>query len=248
MKKNLTLLTILLFLFKFSYSQVGIGTTTIESGVALKVESNNEGILIPRMALTARNILLPFTVAPPTSTLIYNTATSGTWPNNVVPGFYYWDGVEWRSIYDTKLNKTVKYTNNSVSTNFNTSGGVDIDIFNSQQWNEEPTLYNKINNTQLQIQESGLYTITCNLSLNSDDLERYLVLRLRLGLTDVGDRIYGLAPEDSGNGGDFSIHFTQTIYITAGQILKLRSYRDGSSANIRFDSLGTSSITVQRIR
>ncbi|PTX61625.1 hypothetical protein C8N46_104268 [Kordia periserrulae] len=239
----------LLFLcFSVTYSQIGINTTTVEDGVALKIESSDEGILIPRVSLTAKNNLSPFTTAPPTSTLIYNTQTSGTFPNNVVPGFYYWDGSVWRPINDTKISKTTKFSNNSTSTNFNTSGGVDIDIFNSLQWNEDTALYNKINNTQLEILETGLYRVTCNLSLVTSDIERYIYTSLRLDTTDVGDRIHGVGPEDSGGNDKFSIHFSQIIQINAGQILKLRSYRDGSSATITFDSLGTSSILVERVR
>jgi hypothetical protein len=30
-----------------------------------------------------------------TSLLVYNTATAGAAPNNVTPGYYYWDGVKW---------------------------------------------------------------------------------------------------------------------------------------------------------
>lgn len=29
------------------------------------------------------------------STIVYNTATAGTTPNDVVPGYYYWDGSKW---------------------------------------------------------------------------------------------------------------------------------------------------------
>ncbi|MBK8498540.1 MAG: hypothetical protein IPL52_06900 [Flavobacteriales bacterium] len=53
-----------------------------------------KGVLVPRIALTATNAAAPV-VAPATSLLVYNTATSGAAPNNVTPGYYYWDGVQW---------------------------------------------------------------------------------------------------------------------------------------------------------
>ena len=34
-------------------------------------------------------------VAPPAGLIIYNTATAGLSPNNVIPGYYYWDGAKW---------------------------------------------------------------------------------------------------------------------------------------------------------
>ena len=251
MKKSLS--TPLLFLCALlvnsgAFSQVAIGTTIIENGVQFKVESSNSGVLIPRIALTSRNVVAPVTATPPAGTLIYNTVTSGNFPYNVVPGFYYWDGLEWRAIADTKINKTVKFRNNTTSINFSTAGGVYVDIFNTVDWNEETTLFQKINNTDLRITETGLYEVTCNLSLDCSNIERYLNLRLNINGVDTGENIRGIAPEDSGSNGTFSVHFTQYLVINTNDVLRLRSYRDGSSATISFDANGTSSLVVKRIR
>ena len=88
MKKILstTLFLCVLTLSNVVFSQVAIGTTTIENGVQFKVESTNSGVLIPRIALTARNVVAPISATPPTGTLVFNTSTSGTFPYNVVPG------------------------------------------------------------------------------------------------------------------------------------------------------------------
>ncbi|MBK8612138.1 MAG: hypothetical protein IPN85_01375 [Flavobacteriales bacterium] len=56
--------------------------------------NGQRGLLIPRMALTASNVAAPVTL-PATSLMIYNTATAGVAPNNVSPGFYYWNGLTW---------------------------------------------------------------------------------------------------------------------------------------------------------
>jgi len=73
---------------------VGIGTNTPDASAKLDVVDANRGVLIPRVALTATNASGPVT-SPATSLLVYNTATSGTAPNNVWPGFYYWNGSSW---------------------------------------------------------------------------------------------------------------------------------------------------------
>lgn len=239
---------IALFLIQISFAQVGIGTTTIENGVAFKVESSNSGVLVPRIALTSRNIVLPVEAVPPIGTMIFNTNTAGVFPYNVVPGFYYWDGIEWRAIADTKINKTVKFINGASVTNFSTAGGVYVDVFGVPVWNEETTLFEKVSATELRIRETGLYEVTCNLSLSCSTIERYLNIRLNINGVDIGEKIRGVAPEDSGSSGEFSIHFTQYMIINANDILRLHSYRDGSSATINFDSVGTSSIVVKRIR
>src|SRR5574343_80214 len=80
-------LLFLIFYAIYSNAQVGIGTTTPNG--ALDVTSVNDGLLIPRVALTATNAIAPLT-APTTSELVYNTATAGIAPNNVTPAYYYW--------------------------------------------------------------------------------------------------------------------------------------------------------------
>ena len=66
----------------------------LDLDVSSAVFATKKGLLIPRIALTAANVAAPVT-APATSLLIYNTATAGAAPNNVTPGFYYWDGANW---------------------------------------------------------------------------------------------------------------------------------------------------------
>ncbi len=72
-----------------AYAQnVGIGNPLPNSSAKLDVSDPNRGVLIPRVALTARNTAGPV-AAPATSLLVYNTATAGIAPNNVTPGYYY---------------------------------------------------------------------------------------------------------------------------------------------------------------
>ena len=75
---------------------VGINSTGAnpDSSAALDVNSTTKGMLIPRVALTAVNSPSPIT-SPATSLLVYNTATAGTEPNNVTPGYYFWSGTAW---------------------------------------------------------------------------------------------------------------------------------------------------------
>lgn len=89
------LLAFFLFFNNFSAAQsVGIGTQSPDSSAQLEVYSADKGFLPPRVALTATNVSAPV-VNPATSLLVYNTATSGSTPTNVVPGYYYWNGSVW---------------------------------------------------------------------------------------------------------------------------------------------------------
>ena len=91
---------IITFLAFNTYSQVGVGTTAPEG--ALDISSTNYGLLIPRVSLIDINDVLTITAPSGNplaiSTLIYNTIASGTPPNNVVSGFYYWNGSKWKAL------------------------------------------------------------------------------------------------------------------------------------------------------
>lgn len=79
------------------YAQnIGISDVAItpDASSMLEVRSTNKGLLIPRVALTGTTSASPIT-SPATSLLVYNTATAGTAPNNVTPGYYYWTGTKW---------------------------------------------------------------------------------------------------------------------------------------------------------
>jgi hypothetical protein len=89
---RLYLFSIFFLFLTFSLTaQVGIGTTSPDG--SLDVVSTDDGLLIPRIALTATNVATVIT--PTISELVYNTNTSALGPNQVTPGYYYWDGALW---------------------------------------------------------------------------------------------------------------------------------------------------------
>lgn len=90
-------LAISFLLSTISYSQnVGINTTgnAPDASAGMDVDFTDKGLLIPRVALTATNSASPIT-SPTTSLIVYNSATAGTSPNNVYPGYYFWNGTIW---------------------------------------------------------------------------------------------------------------------------------------------------------
>ncbi len=80
-------------------AQTGIGTTSPHVSAKLEVAATNKGFLPPRVALTGTNDLLTI-ATPATGLVVFNTATAGTTPNNVLPGYYYYDGTKWNQLVD----------------------------------------------------------------------------------------------------------------------------------------------------
>lgn len=104
MKKSLGVLFITVFITLQVEAQTGIGTTTPNASAKLEVASTTQGFLPPRIALTGTNDIATIknaagtSITPATGLLVYNTASTGNAPNNVVPGYYYWNGTIWVQI------------------------------------------------------------------------------------------------------------------------------------------------------
>jgi hypothetical protein len=99
MKNMKKIVLIIVFTWVQLNAQTGIGTTTPNASAKLEVYATNKGFLPPRIALTGT--LDAVTIASPaTGLVIYNTVTAGTSPNNVLPGYYYWDGAKWNGLVD----------------------------------------------------------------------------------------------------------------------------------------------------
>lgn len=97
MKKILVTLVAFAGLTATAQVKVGTNPTMLDGSAVLEIESANKGVLMPRVALTGATDATTI-ATPATSLIVYNTATAGTAPNNVTPGFYYWDSAKWRGL------------------------------------------------------------------------------------------------------------------------------------------------------
>ena len=113
-------------------AQVGIGTTN-PSG-ALDITSTDNGLLIPRVALTNTTTVLPVLTGT-TSELVYNTATV----SDVTPGFYYLSTTTgpWVRLATTAANSWLITGNSGTNpaNNFiGTTDAQDLRIRRANQW------------------------------------------------------------------------------------------------------------------
>lgn len=101
----------ILFSFLTASAQIGINTTNIDNGVMLEIDSNNSGVLIPRITLNSitDNTTIPGTLT--NGTLIYNTTANAT----LQEGFYYWQNRSWVLI-SSGTNDNIYTTNGTLNT------------------------------------------------------------------------------------------------------------------------------------
>lgn len=59
-----------------------------------EVASDNKGVFFPKVSLTSTMDVTTVN-SPAVSLVVYNPNNAGTYPHNVMPGFYYWSGVRW---------------------------------------------------------------------------------------------------------------------------------------------------------
>lgn len=160
-----TLIVAFLLVLSFANAQtgnVGIGTSTPDASTILDIKSTNKGLLIPRVALTSTTDATTI-ASPEVSLLVYNTATLGTYPNNVVPGYYYNSGTKaspkwtrvanqntaWQTNGNTGTTNT-DYNDNSAQTNdfMGTTDNQPVSIYTNSKDNYNKTdikLYNTTN-------------------------------------------------------------------------------------------------------
>ncbi len=74
---------------------VGIGTASPSASALLDLTSNSQGLLPPRVALTAKSGTSSPITSPTTGLIVYNTASAGTGADAVTPGYYYYNGTIW---------------------------------------------------------------------------------------------------------------------------------------------------------
>ncbi len=115
-----------------TYSQVGIGTTNPHASAALHIDSDDSGLLIPRMTQTDRDNIS----TPATGLLIYQTT-------NTV-GFYYYNSTAWvrlsnhwrktgNSLDVAVANDDITFTSDETSITFATVSGTSAPMINMFQ-------------------------------------------------------------------------------------------------------------------
>jgi hypothetical protein len=240
------------FCVNMLFCQVGIGTNNIESGVILKMESLNQGFLIPKLKLQSKNVKAPLNGVPKTGLLVYNTATNGVAPNQVASGFYYWNETSsgWEPVYKPVIHSIAKYVNVGTTTDFN-NGTNALNIFDEGVFNEAPSLYQKYLNG-IKIFETGLYKFTLNLDMDGTSDRDIFAIDIYVDNKKIPETFY-VSTVDNASGSSQDIGYVFTVYINiprnnSGSYVYFMGREVDGVAQVYFKNPRTSSVTIEKVR
>ncbi|WP_419869020.1 hypothetical protein [Chryseobacterium sp. CT-SW4] len=246
--------------------QFGVGTKDVHNGIILQVESQPHvssnyygGVLFPRVELTSTSSFSPVTGDAVNGLMVYNTSTSGSGETAVVPGIYYWDTSEtpasWVRIAQKDASETALFSNQDTTTDINDDDGIYAPIFENVRFNTNPSLYQKIDNTTLKINEVGYYKVILNLDLASSGGADNFGIEIVVNNQDniVSDNLYipGRWDSEGGDESNFPNGKTFVVYVpinVEGYTLRVRSYEIDPSTDVRFKNPDTSTISIEKIR
>ena len=152
--KNIESIAFFIFFTAISYKglaqttsqKIGTNPTTISPSALLELESPNKGILMPRVALTSTTDITTI-VTPANALTVFNTATAGATPDNVLPGYYYY------STIDAKWVRLL--TGQSLGWNITGNAGTDAST-NFLGTTDEQSLVFKVNGIQAGLLEGAV--------------------------------------------------------------------------------------------
>ena len=229
--KPLFIFCIILFSFIELNAQTGIGTSTPNASAKLDVTSATQGFLPPRVVLTATNVFAPITgiAASATGLLVFNTASAGTSPTNVSPGYYYWNGTAWLRLINPTDNATnITYGTFFVTERFPIADGL-TDLEN------------------IELPSAGTYKITHTIraSVTASNTIGMAYLQNGSGVQIVGSEvlpIFGVA----------NVQATGTkvtvVTTTGAETIKLRVFVQNGSMHVRSDGNGRSTVLWEKIK
>ncbi|MBA5791544.1 hypothetical protein H1R17_12730 [Flavobacterium sp. xlx-214] len=160
----------------YAQAQVGFGTSTPHKSAQIDIDSNNKGLLMPRVELVSlTNGVTPINT-PADGLLVYNTKVDTT--EKLEKGFYVWEGTTWKRFATQNEVEAVSYwkaqatntTGGSAGRNasgastggvqpFNTNTPVDVDIYQKGRvgigYESSYNIDFEVNKTQKQLEVGG---------------------------------------------------------------------------------------------
>ena len=151
-----------------------------------------------------------------------------------------------------KINQGARWTNTDIVTNLN-AGSVAAPIFGTEDYNDDAiNLYTAATN-MLTIKEAGRYDIRANISLlgiNSGGNQQRTNVNAQI--TVNGNAVSALSASGyirfaSGHE-QSSIHINEILQLNANDVIRVRTYREANTGEVRFSGIGDSSFVINKLK
>ncbi len=238
---------ILYAIFILCYSsiiaQVGIGTTTPDNSAVLDITSTEKGLLIPRMGtIQITNIL-----APKKGLIVFNNET-----NNFEFNSGNATSTKWSEIRSNNNSPSLKFDSAVDLNNINTLTANNINIFKNLKWNDNSSVYKKLSEKELIINNPGRYEVICNVYIkgientnnNSDErtgVEIFLAKDgIQVGVNAATGYIRFVNKHNTA-----SLHINETIEINSASTISIQSIRKARNGAVNIEM---SNIVINKVR
>ncbi|MFP4847274.1 hypothetical protein [Winogradskyella sp. PE311] len=247
MIKNITLVMLISCSLTAINAQVGIGTTEPDPSSELHIESNDSGLLIPRLTTTQRDAIL----SPANGLLIFNTDTDEIQINTNTTITPIWEAFTLTTTTTSTPGQSVKYSNTDISTNINNNTAINLPVCGVEEWNDNTTLYNvDVTSNSITINETGRYRVIVNASIivaNNGPQRANPEIYIALDDVQVGTVSSHGYMRRAGGHNEASVNFTEVIEITTGQALSLKVLRVGNVGVVNLRAASTTNLYIEKI-
>ena len=238
--------TLLFFNLKVS-AQVGVGTNTPNASAALDVVSANDdtGVLFPRLTTTQRDAI----TSPATGLLVYNTTTNTFDYNMGTPGTPNWISL---SVGSSSSSLRAKFSNTDVTTNINPAAFSFIPLFDTTVFNDDATLFQLDNTSQITVTQAGLYRVTLNMRLLGVNGPATIEENTNVlaGVVANGTRVSALGSGyisfQDGNI-EATITLTDIVSLNANDTVGIAAVAEGNTGEVRHAFAGDSVFIIEKL-
>ncbi len=224
-------------------AQVGIGTTTPNSSAVLDISSTEKGLLIPRMG----NAQISNITTPEKGLVVFNNDT-----NNFEFNAGSSSNIRWSEIRSNNNSPSLKFDSSVDLDNINTLTASNINIFKNLKWNDNSSVYKKLSEKEIIINNPGRYEVICNVYIKgvenitnkSDErtgVEIFLAIDgVQAGVNSATGYIRFLNGHDTA-----SLHINETFEISTPSNISIQSIRGARNGEVNIEM---SNIVIKKVR
>jgi len=226
-------------------AQVGIGTTSPDQSAILDVTSDNKGLLIPRMNTAERDNIID----PANSLLIYNTDSDEIQINTNSPATPIWEAFSLTPVSTASPGDSMKYSNTDTTTDLNVTPAIDLPVFGSLEWNDNPTLF-QVSGNEVLVNETGRYDMTVNVSLVEGTNSARKAPEIRIAVNGIPLGTYSSTGyiRTNNNHDESSLHIREIFELTSGDVITVQIERAAAADPVTMRSVGSSNFYIEKLR